>query len=659
MIFPAIIGVKIAPSFTWGDFGDGPGSGYWLSPGLLTEDSPGLRGQSGPHKIDEGRITILVKEVAAMQGTPGNWSGRDDNIGFSLMSFQMSPEFREAVVKRALTWRDRVSTEARDALRRAVNEYITVPGFRPGTSASAPPYTLNTMVTRDVQANDRLAGAVLRVWYESHDELREIAASHLESWRVPVMEPDFSGGEIGVGLNGHPLTEASAAFAADHPETDEDAAILVMELMTGTFLLDAGEEEPGGGQLASVLEDALEALRRLPAEAEAWEEIIPGFSEGVAGIIEGKKSERKLAVSVDNLFAEICEEYGGLTEFFQWNTDRWFVANLLAGVDLGDAHGLAVKLKEMLSEYGPIHERASVASEEMERAEKRMDLMPAILEVGESLDGMIVADDNYGEGPVRHKAAAGDGAILIQEGAGEHNGSPNDAPNQNLSATNTGAAREEAFHEVPPCQIEDYLLMRLEIQELDKENDDLERQVETLKEQLYETRSVGEGLRLALAYKEDGSVEEVEFPILEDVKAAVELATERFRERLLFHCNSESTIEDNPFKWPEQVWKALEWLATGYYDSRIGLATNPDLDVSCREASGMWYKTSQHDNTMALYRNAYTTRVNGRIIWLGEHIGKGTGFDPRRTIRIGFDWDRTLQKVIIGYVGRHQTTSAS
>lgn len=595
-----------------------------------------------------------------MQGTPGNRSGSYETISFSLMSFQMSPEFREAVVKRALTWRDRVSTEARDGLRRAVNEYITVPGFRPGTAASAPPYKLNPMVTRDVQANNHLAGAVFRVWYESQEDLREVAASHLESWGVPVIEPDFSGGEIGVGLSSHLLTEAAAAFATEHPETDEDEAILVMELMTGTFLLDADEEgEPGVGQLASLLEDALDALRRLPADAAAWEEIIPGFSEGVAGIIEGKKSERELAVSVDNLLAEICEEYGELTGFFQWNTERWFVANLLDGVDLGEAHGLAVKLKEMLTEYAPIHERAAVASEEMERAKSRMDLMPAITSAGESLGQLMAADDGSGVRPVRQKTAAGEGTNLVLDGTGEHDDSPNDPLNQNHSAANAGAVREEAFQEVPPCQIEDYLLMRLEIQELDKENDDLERQVKTLKEQLYETRSVGEGLRLALAYKEDGSVEEVELPILEDVKAAVELATERFRDRLLFQCNSESTIEDNPFKWPEQVWRALEWLATSYYDSRIGLATNPDLDVSCREASGMWYKTSQHDNSMALYRNAYTTRVNGRIIWLGEHIGKGTGFDPRRTIRIGFDWDRTLQKVIIGYIGRHQTTSAS
>ncbi len=595
-----------------------------------------------------------------MQGTPGNRSGSNETISFSLMSFQMSPEFREAVVKRALTWRDRVSTEARDGLRRAVNEYITVPGFRPGTAASAPPYKLNPMVTRDVQANNHLAGAVFRVWYESQEDLREVAASHLECCGVPVMELDFSGGELGLGLSSHPLTEAAAAFSADHPEMDGDAAILVMELMTGTFLLDADEQgEPGIGQLASLLEDALDALRRLPADAAAWEEIIPGFSEGVAGIIEGKKSERELAVSVDNLFAEICEEYGELTGFFQWNAERWFVANLLDGVDLGEAHGLAARLKEMLAEYAPIHERAEVASEEMERAKSRMDLMPAITSAGESLDQLMAAYEGSGVGPVRQKTAAGEGTNLVLDGTGEHDDSPNDPLKQNHSSANTGAVREEAFQEVPSCQIEDYLLMRLEIQDLDKENDDLEQQVKALKEQLYETRSVGEGLRLALAYKEDGSVEEVEFPILEDVKAAVELAAERFRDRLLFQCNSESTIEDNPFKWPEQVWRALEWLATSYYDSRIGLATNPDLDVSCREASGMWYKTSQHDNTMALYRNAYTTRVNGRIIWLGEHIGKGTGFDPRRTIRIGFDWDRTLQKVIIGYIGRHQTTSAS
>ena len=73
----------------------------------------------------------------------------------------------------------------------------------------------------------------------------------------------------------------------------------------------------------------------------------------------------------------------------------------------------------------------------------------------------------------------------------------------------------------------------------------------------------------------------------------------------------------------------------------------------------MWYKTSQHETTMTQFREAYTTRVNGRVIWLGEHIGKGNSFDPRRTIRIAFDWDRQLQKVVIGYIGQHQRTAST
>ena len=192
---------------------------------------------------------------------------------------------------------------------------------------------------------------------------------------------------------------------------------------------------------------------------------------------------------------------------------------------------------------------------------------------------------------------------------------------------------------------------------MNQENDDLEREVRILKEQLFDSRSKEEGFRLALG-SQDGYTGE-NAPAIEDVSGAVGLAMERFSDRLLFQLNSNSSVEGNPFKWPDKVWNALEWLATIYYEARTGSSKNTDLNGSCRQASEMWYKTSQHDTTMATYRNSYTTRVNGRIIWLEEHIGKGTSFDPRRTIRIAFDWDRDLRKVVIGYIGRHQKTSAT
>ena len=186
----------------------------------------------------------------------------------------------------------------------------------------------------------------------------------------------------------------------------------------------------------------------------------------------------------------------------------------------------------------------------------------------------------------------------------------------------------------------------------------LKAQVKELELRLHQSRSQEESLRWAVAYR-DNPDETGEVPDVESVGAAVELAMERYPGQLLFQLNAESEAEESAFKWPEQVWNALRWLATDYFTSHLGDNPITNIDEACRQACGMWYKTSQHETTMSQFRESYTTRVNGRVIWLGEHIGKGNSFDPRRTIRIAFDWDRQLQKVVIGYIGQHQRTAAT
>ena len=223
----------------------------------------------------------------------------------------------------------------------------------------------------------------------------------------------------------------------------------------------------------------------------------------------------------------------------------------------------------------------------------------------------------------------------------------------------------ELFASIAPCDIDERLLLRLAYQDMEQDNEDLEHEnaglkarVKELEQQLYESRTNQESLLWAVAYR-DNPEETEEVPDLDSVGAAVALAMERYPGQLLFQLNAESEAEDSAFKWPEQVWDALHWLATDYFTSHLGDHPIPNIDEACRQACGMWYKTSQHENTMTQFREAYTTRVNGRVIWLGEHIGKGNSFDPRRTIRIAFDWDRQLQKVVIGYIGQHQRTAAT
>ena len=622
-----------------------------------------------------------------MQDTLGKEEGTPGPIALNYVFLHLTPEFREEVVRRALTSRDTISTTAREALSRAVSKSVAVSGFR--NAGLAPSARLIMPVAERVQGNAELAAAVLRVWAESRKELRELIASHLETCGVAIQNFDFPGNAIRFPVDDRPLMDAFVSFDDMDPEANDEEVTLLIELLTGTMMgfgdPEVGPENPVG----RTLEDTLDVLTALDSTALEWEKLIPDFVASVNEMLETKRKELHAAASLDNLFSEIGERYGELLQFFQLqffqlNSRRWFAASLLAGVGLQEAHGLAVELNDLLSQYAPIHERAAVASEEMARFSLRMDLMPRIQDAGSALDGMMEPgdgpdDDDMGrparlpspdsnptpKGPASEDPGATTETGLSEELAKEpanRGNTETGSLNAEGSSKNSGEGSGEGFLEVPPCHIEDYLLLRLENQDLELENDELEKEVQSLKEQLFESRNQGEGWRLALAYQDNEAADVVageEDDRIDDVNAAVELAKARFVGQLLFQFNSESTIADNSFKWPERVWQALEWLATDYYESRVGLATNPDLDGSCRLASGMWYKTSQHDNTMAAYRNSYTTRVDGRLIWLREHIGKGTGFDPRRTIRIGFDWDRTLQKVVIGYLGQHQRTAGS
>ena len=393
---------------------------------------------SASPRIPWHKRTGVPKEVAEMQGTQDDGAGRTRNVSLSLMFSQMSPEFREGVIRRALTQRDRVSGEGRDALNRAIGKHIVVDGFR--NAGLAPAAIVTGSVAEKVGDAEDLAGGVLRVWYESQDELRETVTPHLEGYGLAVTELDYSKGQIRAGLKNYPLADAVASFMADHPETDENEVTLAMELMTGTFLGMRRSSEPGAGQVSSILEAALDALQSLPRDAEEWNHLIPGFSGMVANIIEAKKAAPEQSISLDNLFAEICEQYGELLEFFELDARHWFATNLSGGSvrtfrvledlwgerrwfppgdwpgsEFQDVYDLAVELQDLLSQYAPIHERAKVASKEMIRAEERMELLPAILEVGESLAGMMSSGNG---GPIREIPTSKRSSDLVPDAEG-------------------------------------------------------------------------------------------------------------------------------------------------------------------------------------------------------------------------------------------------
>ncbi len=583
-------------------------------------------------------------------------------VAFSFVLSLLDDQVLETAVRGTLEARGQLPAGVRDALNRALDAHVRVDGFRSAGSAPAP--VILRQVCDLVRSSPHLAGPVIRAWYETHPDLRSAVVALLEERQIPVREPDELAEPLEAVFQRSPVTDALAACVEDQPNYDPDIVSLMVQLLSGKAVVDDLETQDTGPLhidddlvVSKVLQTALELLAQMPPTAPEWEVVIPEFSASLANLIEAKKGDREAASELSSLLSAIKEEHAGLLDFFQCDTGCWQLEASEPGFPFQQAHEQASRFRELLDEYAPLHDRAPVAAEEMARTARRMELLPRILEANNVLQSMFSGEEPATGGedqesqedlePVCSGGTAGGGEFV-----------PSAGERESWELTESAAP-------IPPCDVEFIRDLRSYVEDLEEENDDLEHEnkglkehVKELEQQLYESRTNQESLRWAVAYR-DNPEEPEGVPDLESVGAAVALAKERYPGQLLFQLNADSDAEGSGFKWPEQVWNALLWLATDYFTSHLGDHPIPNIDEACREACGMWYKTSQHDTTMTQFRESYTTRVNGRLIWLGEHIGKGNSFDPRRTIRIAFDWDRQLQKVVIGYIGQHQRTAAT
>ena len=485
--------------------------------------------------------------------------------------------------------------------------------------------------------------------------------------------------------------EREAFTQTYNDEFDQDDVALMMCYVSGNFpeTLDTDTDDGAAGSLNDALAASLSRLRELPASAPEWERLIPDFIASVSRLVEEKAAQLRWTEEFDTAIGDIRETYGELLAFFECDTDLWSGARVSDEANSSAALKLAATLNAQLAEYQPAHERAPSIREEMERGKRRAELQLSIMETLVAITALMAGE--AGEPGTNQPSAKSEAQALPAEEAkpvpsAEIDHAPAPAPPSaplslpdpqpldppvspppmaSVSQTATAVMSKEDghsddFEKLAALQTENTGLRDNE-QALRSENRDLREEVETLKSELYSSQEREDSWRLAYRSAMDGSLEDagVPPPLVGSVLDAVEMAKGRFRQELLFAPNSESSIEDNPFTDPLRVWEALQWLGTTYYASRMGRLRVTDFDQSVKEACGWWYKGDQGETTVSRYEKSYTTRVDGKRYTLVEHIGKGTTFDARYTIRIAFDWDRDKRQVIVGYIGRHQQTDAS
>lgn len=332
----------------------------------------------------------------------------DGGAPMSRLFLAMGPEQSEAVVFEALSFRNDASESARSSLNAAIDNNVKMEKFRKPSRADASLLKDPTLYELIVRSNDKVAGALFRTWVESRADLRALVEGALADIDIPVDTPDFKSGRFNAKWDVGEFRKAREAVKSAGGKPNEDETSLMMMCLSGK----SREVADGPDDLASdMLGGWIREMETLPPDAPEWEEA-QAFMDIMKELKSRKDEERNEyeAASIDEIVAATKAEYDEELGYLEVDLSAWTGANAVEKNAATDAKHLADCLRELLSEYRPLHSRGTTKAEEADRGPKRDEKEKAILSHVKQWDEL--------EGPPLPPERGGEGAEdLIEPGA--------------------------------------------------------------------------------------------------------------------------------------------------------------------------------------------------------------------------------------------------
>lgn len=370
----------------------------------------------------------------------------------------------------------------------------------------------------------------------------------------------------------------------------------------------------------------LEQLHALPADASEWDQALE-FNTAVTNIATAKLVEQGAALkqAVAETLDGIAESFASELRYLEVDPKQLASS---AGIPMPftTAEELATELRAALQDYAEIHPQAATRTEEALRASERVKRGQAALSAFARWEKL------------RNSSSPDiDDALQDMPDPKELKRKLTDF-RQKLDKTQ--AALDKRTEEREDAR-EEIRALRAHIAKLERER--------------------GESTLTSPRSADGPDPASADRPDIASVPAAIDAARQMYEpDRLIIALNSRSK-SDTSYKRPVEVYEALDWLATEYYDHHTDLAgSGADFDLLLKQrVKGWFYSAKQSVTAIGKYREEYVTSVDGREYVLEEHIGEGTRGDPKNMIRIAFDWDSDRRKVVVGYIGPHQQTDAT
>ena len=574
---------------------------------------------------------------------------QEATVSASVLFVLFEDDFVDKVVKRACGFRTKASPDTREAFKTTLRNGVKVKGFR--DPSKAPTTKLAPEIAYEIGHNAKLASSVLQVWSEAQKPMRALVAEHLGADDIPIQNRVR---RLREAWSMEEWRRRRDALCEPHSEFGKDDVGLMLCVASG--IIPAPDEDEGEFQFESLrYQRWLDELYKLPIEAPEWFEA-KKFSNAVSKLGDLKVDRHihdgltQLREEIDGLGAKYKEEM----RYLGIDTSSWFEAASNRIPALRDAQLVVLGLRDQLKAYRPVHPLAPSRDEEQRRAVEREEYERLILKCAEEWKALMA---RHAESPVEEVAE--ERATYQADGADEESDDAKElaAVGEELAALKTRHETLEADYDALGKEHEQAKEAKAGMQ---LEKTQLNDQVAELKGLLMQSQQTEEHWRQAYVDAAGRAAVEEDAPVVfSNADEAIVHAERVFADELAFALNGKSA-KTQPFQKPEELFKALAWLATEYHRLRPNPGPSPDFDRMIREACPGWtYKPNQTETTMGMYTEWYQTTWRGKRFELTHHVGKGNGRDPKNTIRIAFNWDDEHNRVVVGYIGLHQRNRQS
>lgn len=551
--------------------------------------------------------------------------------------FAQMGEHAESVVERTLDHRRKATQNLRSTLNQAIDATVKgMDGFSK-TPSKAPKQRLAPSILHSLDGcNDRLANAVLKVWDASHAPLRKRVEEHLRTAGLPTLA-------IGAKRNGFDndwqkdeWIEMCEALTEDG-DAEDDIRVMLCWVAGRLPCSDFPDIE------SAHLQHWLEELERLPSDALDWEDA-QRFAECVEQIATDKLEEftNRHTTALKESISNMRDRFADELRYLDVDTTSWRSDVESRQAVVAEAQILAGNMEAVLADYQEVLPQGPSRDKEKRRATKRAQCEKRFFDYLKEWRQLMARQPAASE--VREPATAY--RTDAKKGASRQRLEALEAENKALQADLDSLKADNQRLE---AKVEGATLEKTQLSD----------EIGELKGELARQRETEQYWRQAYRDAKRPETEDHAPLAFATVTDVLEHAEKAFGNELLIALNGKSN-KNCPFQKPEEVYDALAWLATEYHRLRPSPGPSPDFDRLIREACPGWsYKPNQTETTMGMYSEWYRTATGGKSYVLSSHIGKGSSRDPKNTIRIAFDWDQELKRVVIGYVGLHQRNRQS